>query len=269
MFPSEDSEKSLNCPGNEKCETLVPYGGKERHTEMNTDNNRIVSEKYEKSIIRYNTVKGNLQEMNWTSRIQEEYQLSEGVDSEKGEKLIIRCSTVTGSPQEMKVTPYGKGDYRLSGGKSTEESTNRIRQAEYKQGLKEDSKTMTIMLCGVQCRNSENSINQPKGMDEKQLDQMVTPVHIPTYTCYQTDSNNDVAKKTEEFNKVDLQQGWGKTVSFITNTSKKLGLTNALRSWARIPVGTKIDRAKENDLGEESDLDSVGLISDSSYTFFL
>ena len=70
-----------------------------------------MSEKYEKSIICYNTVKGNLQEMNWTSCIQEEYWLSEGVGSEKGEKLIIRCSTVTGSPQEMKVTPYSKGDY--------------------------------------------------------------------------------------------------------------------------------------------------------------
>ena len=178
VFPSEDSKKSLNRRGNEKCETLLPYRGKERHTEMNTDNNRIVSEKYKKSIIRYNTVK------------------------------------VTGSPQEMKVTPYGKGDYRLSEGKGSEESTNHTRQMEYKQGLKEDSKTMTITLCGVQCRNSKNSINQPKGMDEKELDQMVTPVHIPTCTCYQTDSNNDVAKKTEEFNKVDLQQGWGKTVSF-------------------------------------------------------
>ena len=266
---SEDSEKSLNRMGNEKCETLLPYGGKERHTEMNTDNKRIASEKYEKLIIRYNTVMGNLQEMNWTSCIQKEYRLSEGMGSEKGEKSIIRCSTVTGSPQEMKVTPYGKGDYRLSGGKSSEESTNRTCQPEYKQGLKEDSKTMTITLCGVQCRNSKNSINQPKGTDEKQLDQMVTPVHIPTCTCYQTDSNNDVAKKTEEFNKVDLQQGWGKTVSFITNTSKKLGLTNALHSLAQIPVVTKIDRAKENELGEENDLDSVGFISDSSYTFFL
>ena len=59
----------------------------------------------------------------------------------------------------MKVTPYGKGDYRLSEGKSTKESTNCICQAEYKQGLKEDFKTMTITLCGVPCRNSENSIN--------------------------------------------------------------------------------------------------------------
>ena len=87
MFPSQDSEKSLNHLGNEKCETLLPYGGKERYTEMNTDNNRIVSEKYEKSIIRYNTAKGNLQEMNWTSCIQEEYQLREGVGSEKGKKI--------------------------------------------------------------------------------------------------------------------------------------------------------------------------------------
>ena len=159
---------------------------------MNTDNNRIVSEKCQKSIIHYNTVKGNLEEMSWTSCIQEEYQLSEGVGSEKGEKSIIRCSTVTGSPQEMKVTPYSKGDYRLSEGNSSEESINSTRQAEYKQGLEEDSKAMMVMLCKVQCRNSKNSINQLKRSDEKQLDQMVTPVHIPACTCYQTDPNNDV-----------------------------------------------------------------------------
>ena len=207
--------------------------------------------------------------MNWKSCIQGEYWLSEGVGSEKGEKSITHCSTVTGSPQEMKVTPYGKVDYRLSEGKSSEESTNRIRQVEYKQGLKEDSKTMMIMWCGVQCRNSKNLINQPKGTDEKQLDQMVTPVHIPACTCYQTESNNDVAKKTIGFNKVDLQQGWGKTVSFITNTRNKLGLTNALCSLAQILVVTKIDRIKGNDLGEQDDSDSDALISDSNYTFFL
>ena len=207
--------------------------------------------------------------MNWTSCIQEKYRLSEGVGSEKGKKSITCCSTVTGNPQQMKVTPYGKVDYGLSGGKTSEESTNCIRQAEYKQGLKEDTKTMTITWCGVQCRNSENSINQPKGTDEKQLDQMVTPVHIPACTCYQTESNNDVAKKTGEFNKVDLQQSWGKTVSFITNTSNKLGLTNALHSLAQILVVTKIDKTKGNDLGEQDDSDSVGLISDLNYTFFL
>ena len=169
----------------------------------------------------------------------------------------------------MKVTPYSKGDYRLSEGNSIEELINRTCQVEYKQGLKEDSKAMMVTLCEVQCRNSKNSINQLKRSDEKQLDQMVTPVHIPACTCYQTESNNDVAKKTGEFNKVDLQQGWGKTVSFITNTSNKLGLTNALRSLAQIPVVTKIDRTKGNDLGEQDDSDSVGLISDSKYTFFL
>ena len=162
MFPSEDSKKSLNRLLDEKCKTLLSYGGKERHTEMNTDNNRIGSEKCEKSIICYNTVKGNLQEMSWTSYIQEEYQLSEGMGSEKGKKSIIRGSTVTGSPQEMKVTPYSKEDYRLSEGNSSKESINCTRQAEYKQGLKEDSKAMTVMLCEVQCRNSKNSINQLK-----------------------------------------------------------------------------------------------------------
>ena len=189
--------------------------------------------------------------------------------SEKGEKLIIRCSTVTGSPQEMKVTPYSKEDYRLSEGNSSKELINRTCQAEYKQGLKEDSKAMMVTLWEVQCRNSKNSIDQLKRSDEKQLDQMVAPVHIHACTCYQMNPNNDVAKKTEEFNKVDLQQGWGKTVSCITNISNKLSLTNALCNLVQIPVVTKIDRNKENDLGEQNDLDDVDLVSDSSYTFFL
>ena len=56
----------------------------------------------------------------------------------------------------MKVTPYSKGDYQLIEANSSEESINRTCQAEYKQGLKEDSKAMTLMLCEVQCRNREN-----------------------------------------------------------------------------------------------------------------
>ena len=63
VFPSKNREKSLNRLRDEKCETLLSYGGKERHTKMNTDNNRIVNKKCEKTIIRYNTVKSNLQEM--------------------------------------------------------------------------------------------------------------------------------------------------------------------------------------------------------------
>ena len=101
------------------------------------------------------------------------------------------------------------------------------------------------------------------------MDQMVTPVQIPACTCYQTDPNNAVAERTDEINNVDLQHGWGKAVSLITYTSNKLSLSNALRSLAQIPVVAKIDGTKENDLGEQNDLDNAGFISDSSYTFFL
>ena len=101
------------------------------------------------------------------------------------------------------------------------------------------------------------------------MDQIITPVHIPACMCYQRDPNNTVAERTDEINNVYLQHGWGKAVSFIINTSNKLSLSNALHSLAQILVVAKIDGTKENDLGEQNDLDNVGFISDSSYTFFL
>ena len=190
------------------------------------------------------------------------------MSSEESQKLIIRCSTLTENKQKMNLTHYSKGDYQLSGGNSNEKSINHKCQAIGDQTL-EGSKATTVKLYEIESRSSENSINQWKKSDEKQLDQMVTPVHIPTCMCYQTDPNNEVTKKTDESNKIDLQQGWSKAVSFITNTSNKFNLANTLRSLAQIPVVTKIDNTKENNVGEQSDLDNVGFISDSSYTFFL
>ena len=137
------------------------------------------------------------------------------------------------------------------------------------QGVKENPKTMIVTLCEPQCKSSEKLIIQLKRSDKKQMDQLVTPVHIPACTYYQTDPNNAVAERTDEINNVDLQHGWGKAVSFITNTSNKLSLSNALCSLAQILVIAKIDGTKENNLGEQNDLDNVGFISDSSYTFFL
>ena len=231
MFPSDDSEKSLNRLGDGKNSAVLSYGGKGSHTEMDTDSNEILSEKGEKSIVRCSTLKGNLQEMNLTSCIRGEYQSSEGISSKK--------------------------------------SINHTNQVENYQGVKENPKTMIVTLCKPQCKSSEKSIIQPKRSDKKQMDQMVTPVHIPACMWYQTDPNNAVAERTDEINNVDLQHGWGKAVSFITNTSNKLSLSNALRSLAQIPVVAKRDGTKENDLGEQNDLDNVGFISDSSYTFFL
>ena len=157
LFPSDDSEKSLNCLGDGKNTAVLSYWGKGSNTEMDTDSNEILSEKGEKLIIRYSTLKGNLQGMNLTSCIQGEYQSSEGISSEK---LI-----------------------------------NHTHQVEYYQRVKENPKTMIVTLCEPQCKSSEKSIIQPKGSDKKQMDQMFTPVHIPACTCYQTYPNNAVAER--------------------------------------------------------------------------
>ena len=231
MFPSDDSEKSLNHLGDGKNSAVLSYGGKGSHTEMDADSNEILSEKGEKSIVRCSTLKGNLQEMNFTSCIQGEYQSNEGISSEK--------------------------------------SINHTNQVENYQGVKENPKTMIVTLCKPQCKSSEKSIIQLKRSDKKQMDQIVTPVHIPACTWYRTDPNNAVAERTDQINNVDLQHGWGKAVSFITNTSNRLSLSNALCSLAQIPVVAKRDGTKENDLGEQNDLDNDGFISNSSYTFFL
>ena len=60
MFPSNDSEKSLNRLGDGKNSAVLSYGGKGSHTEMDTDSNDILSEKGEKLIVRCSTLKGNL-----------------------------------------------------------------------------------------------------------------------------------------------------------------------------------------------------------------
>ena len=167
MFPSNDSEESLNRLGDGEKRAVLSYGGKGSHTEMDTDSNEILSEKGQKSIIRCSTLKGNLQEMKLTLCIQGEYQSSEGISSKK--------------------------------------SIYHTHQVEYYQGVKENPKTMIITLCEPQCKSSEKSIIQRKRSDKKQMDQMVTPVHIPACMCYQTDPNNAVAKRTDEINNVDLQ----------------------------------------------------------------
>ena len=102
-----------------------------------------------------------------------------------------------------------------------------------------------------------------------QMEQMCTPVYIPARTCYQTVPNNTAVEQTDEISKADLRRGWGKAVSFITNTSNKLSLSCALRSLAQIPVVARNDKTKENNSIKQNDLDNVNCVSDSSFTFFL
>ena len=120
MFPSDGSEKSLNHLGDGKNSTVLSYGGKGSHREMDTNSNEILSEKGEKSIVRCSTLKGNIQEMNLTSRIRGEYQSSEGISSEK--------------------------------------SINHTNQVENYQSVKENPKTMIVTLCEPQCKIAKNQL---------------------------------------------------------------------------------------------------------------
>ena len=103
------------------------------------------------------------------------------------------------------------------------------------------------------------------------MEQMVTPVNITSVMSYQTLANNPEVKQTDEINSLDLQQGWGKAVSFITNSSNKLRLSSVFRSLAHIPVVTKNIKVEENSTVEANDLNNVNYISEtnSSFTFFL
>ena len=65
---------------------------------------------------------------------------------------------------------------------------------------------MLAMLCGAQCESNENSIIQLRGKGDN------GELKVPS---------NLVIEEIDKVNNIDLQQGWGKAVSFITNTSSK------------------------------------------------
>ena len=109
-------------------------------------------------------------------------------------------------------------------------------------------------LCEVQCESGEKSIIQlSETRDNGEL-------KVPS---------NSVVEKTDKTNNVDLQQGWGKAVSFITNTSNKLSLSSALRSLTQIVGVTRKGKTKENCSIQQNDLDNINSVSDLSFTFFL
>ena len=131
-----------------------------------------------------------------------------------------------------------------------------------------------LMLWSPRWEENEKSISQASAgikCDKDQMEQMVTPVNITSVMSYQTLANNPEVKQTDEINSLDLQQGWGKAVSFIINSSNKLRLSSVFRSLAHIPVVTKNIKVEENSTVEANDLNNVNYISEtnSSFTFFL
>ena len=100
---------------------------------------------------------------------------------------------------------------------------------------------------------------------------MVTPVNITLMMSCKTLVNNPKAKQTDETNRVDPQDGWGKAASFITNNSNKLCLSNVLTSLAHIPVVAKKGKLESNSTDKGNDLENENYISEtnSDFTFFL
>ena len=107
--------------------------------------------------------------------------------------------------------------------------------------------------------------------DKDHLQQMDTPASITSMMSCQTLINNAKVKWMDEANKLDPQDGWGKAVSFITNQSSKLHLSNVFTSWAHIPVVTKRGKLESNitEKGKDSKNETCILETMSDFTFFL
>ena len=73
--------------------------------------------------------------------------------------------------------------------------------------------------------------------------------------------------QTDDANTLDLCQGWGKAVSFITNTGSKLCLSSELHSLVQIPVVAK--SKLEGNPNELNNLDNKNVGFRNSLKFHL
>ena len=89
----------------------------------------------------------------------------------------------------------------------SEKLINHKHQIQCNHSVDKKLKPTLAMLCEVQCDSSKKLIIQlSEARDKGEL-------KVPS---------NSVPEQTDKRNNVDLQQGWGKAVSFITNTSNTL-----------------------------------------------
>ena len=176
------------------------------------------------------------------------------VQSDKGKKLLIHCNFMERNLHSVNVELYVQRKDQLDERKGSEKSINLKHQIQCNHSVDKKLKPTLATLCEVQCESSEKSIIQlSETRDNGEL-------KVPS---------NSVVEKTDKTNNVDLQQGWGKAVSFITNTSNKLSLSSALCSLTQILGVTRKGKTKENCSIQQNDLDNINSISDSSFTFFL
>ena len=176
------------------------------------------------------------------------------VKSNKCKKLLIGCNFMERNLHSVNMELYVQRKDQLDEREGSEKSINLKLQIQCNHSVDKKLKPMLATLREVQCESSEKSIIQPSETRENE------ELKVPS---------NSVVEKTDKTNNVDLQQGWGKAVSFITNTSNKLSLSSALRSLMQIPGVTRKGKTKENCSIKQNDLDNINSISDSSFTFFL
>ena len=154
----------------------------------------------------------------------------------------------------VNVELYIQRKDQLDEREGTEKSINHKQQIQCNHSVDKKLKPTLTTLCEVQCESSEKSIIQLR--ETRDNGELKVP-------------SNSVVEQIDKINNVDLQQGWGKAVSFITNTSNKLSLSSALHSLMQIPGVTRKGKTKENCSIKQNDLNNMNYISDSSFTFFL
>ena len=191
-------------------------------------------------------VEGEGSYLHWTG-IADNYE----VQRENSKKAIYRCNVMERNLHSVNMEVYVKRKDQLDKRESSEKS---IYQIQCNHSVEKKLKPTLAMLCADYSDISEKSIIPLSEAREKE------ELKIP---------NNSVTEQTDKRDNVDLQQGWGKAVSFITNTSNKLSLCSALRSLAQILGVTRTGKTKENCSTKQSNLDRTNSISDSSFTFFL
>ena len=248
-YPSNYSENSFNRLGGVKSSEVSSYEGEHTGQWTLPKESTYPSDYGEKSLNCLKGAEGEGGYLQWT-RIADNHE----VQSDKCEKLLIHCNFMERNLHSVNVELYVQRKDWLDEREGSKKSINLKHQIQRNHSVDKKLKPTLATLCEVQCESSEKSIIQPSETGDNE------ELKVPS---------NSVVENTDKTKNVDLQQGWGKAVSFITNTSNKLSLSSALRSLVQIPGVTRKGNIKENCSIKQNDLDDINSISDSSFTFFL
>ena len=209
-YPSDYSKNLFNRFGGVKTGEVSSYEGEHTGQWTLPKESTYPSNYGKKSLNCFRGAEGEGGYLLWT-RIADNHE----VQSDKCEKLHIRCNFMERNLHSMNVELYVQRKDQLDKREGSEKSINLKHQIQCNHSVDKKLKPMLATLCEVQCENSKKSIIQPS--ETRDNEELKVP-------------SNSVVEKTDKTKNVDLQQGWGKAVSFITNTSDKLSLSSVLHS---------------------------------------